>query len=356
MSSFVRSRFPSALISIGAGLISAYAAQAEVPRVATDIAPVHALVARVMEGVGEPGLIVQPGASPHEYALRPSEAGRLQSADLVFWIGPELTPWLKPAIATLAPKAGVVGLLAAQGTLTHETREEVQFSLRAGAEADAHDHDHDHEHEHEHEHDHSTDHDKDDGHDHDADHGHGKEHGHDDGHGHDHAGADPHAWLSPRNALVWVDLIATELAAADPANAQTYRANAAAARAELAALVAEISAQLQPLQGRRFVVFHDAYQYFEVDFDFPAAGAIALSEAREPSPARIAEIRRIIADEGIDCVLSEPQFNAGLVATVMEGTAARTAVLDPLGADLAPGPALYPTMMRNLAAALRSCL
>ena len=110
------------------------------------------------------------------------------------------------------------------------------------------------------------------------------------------------------------------------------------------------------MRGAQFVVFHDAYQYFESDFDFPAAGAISLSDASDPSPARIGEIRTRIANEGIDCVLAEPQFNAGLIATVMDGTQAATGVMDPLGSDLEVGPALYPQMIRNLAVTLTGCL
>ena len=98
------------------------------------------------------------------------------------------------------------------------------------------------------------------------------------------------------------------------------------------------------------------YQYFEVAFDFPASGAISVSDASDPSPARIAEIQARIADEGVDCVLAEPQFNPGLVETVLNGTQANTGVMDPLGLDLEPGPALYPQLIRNLADTLVDCL
>lgn len=122
------------------------------------------------------------------------------------------------------------------------------------------------------------------------------------------------------------------------------------------ALSAEIAETLAPSKGGSFVVFHDAYQYFENDFDFPASGAISISDASDPSPARIAEIQGRIKEEGIDCVLSEPQFNPGLIATVMEGSEANTAVIDPLGAELEPGAALYPQLLRNMANTLAECL
>lgn len=289
---------------------------AEVPRVAVDIAPVHSLVARVMDGVGTPDLIVQPGGSPHEYSLRPSEAAALQEADLVFWISPALTPWLDDAIETLAPDASVTELLEADGTIELETRENALF--------EAHKHEED-------------DHDGEDGED-------------------EHGAHDPHAWLSPENAATWLNVIAGQLSAADPENAGAYFANAAAGATEITTLTADVNAQLQPARGGNFIVFHDAYQYFEDAFEFPASGAISISDATDPSPARIAEIRERIATEGIDCVLAEPQFNPSLVATVLEGTEGKTGVLDPLGSDLELGLGLYPQLIRNLAATLVGCL
>ena len=302
-------------------------ARAEVPAVAADIAPVHALVARVMEGVGTPALIVTPGGSPHEYSLRPSEASALQEADLVVWMGHALTPWLDGAIDTLAGDATLLTLMEAEGTLELPVRENALF--------EAHDHD---------DHEEADDHEADD-HDHED---------HDDHHG---DGAhDPHAWLSPDNAALWMDLIAAELAIADPENAALYQANAQAGRAELEIVKAEIAALLEPVRGQGFIVFHDAYQYFETAFDFPAAGAISLSDATDPSPARITAIQARVAAQGVTCILSEPQFNPGIVAAVMDGSDAQTAILDPLGSDLEPGAALYPALLRNLAGTLADCL
>ncbi|GGX66112.1 hypothetical protein GCM10007385_39150 [Tateyamaria omphalii] len=151
-------------------------------------------------------------------------------------------------------------------------------------------------------------------------------------------------------------MIAAQLSSADPDNAGAYFANAAAAREELAALSADVNATLDPVRGGSFVVFHDAYQYFENDFDFPASGAISIADASDPSPARIAEIQGRIRDEAVDCVLAEPQFNPGLVATVLEGTEANTSVIDPLGAELEIGPKLYPQLIRNMANTLAECL
>jgi len=180
-----------------------------------------------------------------------------------------------------------------------------------------------------------------------------EEAGHDE---HEHGNHDPHAWLSPQNAMTWMNVIAGQLSAADPDNAGAYFANAAVGRAEIKVLIGEVTAMLEPVRDGRFIVFHDAYQYFETDFNFPASGAISISDASDPSPARIAEIQDRIAEQGIDCVLAEPQFNLGLVATVLEESHAQTGILDPLGSNLKPGSALYPQLIRNLSTALAGCM
>ncbi|MCF3973860.1 zinc ABC transporter substrate-binding protein [Paracoccus salsus] len=315
-------------------------ASADVPNVAADIAPLHSLVARVMQGVGEPSLIVAPGGSPHEYSLRPSEATALQEADLVFWVSPELTPWLEGAIATLASDATVTELLDVDGTMGIPFREGPLF------EAHGHGNEDDGEQDHE-------DHAEGDQHEHDNHEAHADADRHE---GRDHGEHDPHAWLSPDNGAVWLNAIAAQLSAADPDNAGAYFANAAAGREELATLSAEINGILEPVRGRNFIVFHDAYHYFETAFDFPASGAISVSDASDPSPARIAEIQARVAEQDVTCVLSEPQFDPGMVAAVMDGSEANTGVLDPLGSDLEPGPDLYGNVLRNLATALADCL
>ena len=339
-------------------------AHADTPQVAVDIAPVHSLVARVMEGVAVPDLIIQPGASPHEYSLRPSEAAALQASDLVFWVGPGLTPWLADTIETLAQEASVTALSKLDGTVKLEFRESAVFEVHDRDDHSGHDdhadHDADDDHADHDDHDDHADHDEHADHaDHDehADHAEHDDHngtaGHDE---HDHGAYDPHTWLSPKNAMTWLNAIAGQLSAVDPDNAGAYFANAAAGRAEIEVLMGDVTAILDPLRNGRFIVFHDAYQYFEQDFNFPASGALSISDASDPSPARIAEIRDRIAEQGIDCVLAEPQFNPGLIATVLDGTDAQTGILDPIGSDLEPGSALYPDMIRNLAKALASCM
>ncbi|MFB9149713.1 zinc ABC transporter substrate-binding protein [Roseovarius ramblicola] len=321
------------LVSLGLALGCAAPGLAA-PQVATDIAPVHALVARVMDGVGEPALIVPPGASPHGYSMRPSEAAALDRAGVVFWMGEGLTPWLAGPVATLAGDAHVVGLLGAGDSVVMAFREGVTFAAR---EQDGHDgsgHDgHD-----------------EDGHDEDG-HGH-DDHAHDD---HAHDGTDPHAWLDPANARAWLGVIAAELAEHDPANAARYRANAAAAREDLVTLEAEISARLAPLRDTPYLVYHDAYQYFEARFGLAPEGALALGDAADPGPARIAALRDAAREAGVVCVFGEPQFNGDRIAAIFGGSVGH-GVLDPLGSRHAPGAALYPALLGDMAEALAECL
>ena len=297
-------------------------ALADVPNVVVDIAPVHSLVARVMQDVGAPDLIIRSGASPHDYRLRPSEAKALQDANLVIWMGKELTPWMEDAVKTLSTEAAILTLLEKDETALLEFRESVLFE----------EHDHD---------DHS-----------DKEHAETEDQDHDE---HAHGAHDPHAWLSPENAKIWLNLIAAQLSTADPDNASTYFVNAAAAMTEIDTLMADVSTMLDPLRGNSFIVFHDAYQYFETVFEFPASGAISLGDATDPSPARIARVQDRIQEQKVQCVLAEPQFKKGLVVTVLEGTDAKTSIIDPLGVALEPGPALYPQLIRNMAKTLVDC-
>ena len=316
-------------------------ALADVPNVAVDIAPVHSLVARVMQDVGAPDLIIRSGASPHDYRLRPSEAKALQDANLVIWMGKELTPWMEDAVKTLSTEAAILTLLEKDETTLLEFRESVLFE----------EHDHDDHSDKDHAETEDQDHDDHDNHS-DEDHAETKDQDHDE---HAHGAHDPHAWLSPENAKIWLNLIAAQLSTADPDNASTYFVNAAAAVTEIDTLMADVSTMLDPIRGNSFIVFHDAYQYFETVFEFPASGAISLGDATDPSPARIARVQDRIQEQKIQCVLAEPQFKKGLVVTVLEGTDAKTSIIDPLGDALEPGPALYPQLIRNMAKTLVDC-
>lgn len=368
---------------VAASLLACFlgsAAMADVPRVAVDIAPVHALVAGVMGDLGRPDLVLPQSASPHNHALRPSEARALQEADLVVWVGESLTPWLARPLETLSGEARTLELMAIDGVSLLETRQSAVFGTdhahgagehahgdEAHGEDLAHDgdshqevHAHDEE-SHGEEHAHEQDlHGEDHAHEAqagDGEHAEGAAHVHVDGegHDHDHGAFDPHLWLDPANARAAVAAVSAALSDLDPENADAYASNAEALTDRLSALEAELDAVIAPARGVPFVVFHDAYAYFEAAFGLDAAGAIAMSDARMPSAARLAELRDEMAAAGIDCVAAEPQFDPGLVEAVAEGAGVRVIELDPIGVTLDPGPGLYAAMMRGLADAFSRC-
>ncbi|SMP01678.1 zinc ABC transporter substrate-binding protein [Shimia sagamensis] len=346
----------------------ALSAQADVPKVVTDIAPIQALVAKVMEGVGTSKQLLPANVSPHDYAMRPSEARALQNADLVIWVGAELTPTLEDSIESLAGKAQALELLHLNGTRELEFRESETFIEMSLGGEDAHDHGG-------HDEDHHDDHDKHDDHDDHEEHGeheahaeneddhegHAAEDEHHDEHdthashdGHSHEGVDPHAWLDPENARFWANAIALKLSELDPDNAAAYRANAADLDAELAALTMSISEQLTPLSGRGFVVFHDAYQYFETRFDLAASGAFLNGDGASPSAARLKAIQVALKENNITCVFTEPQFNHDIVAAISDGLDLHSEELDPTGAKQnAPN---YPDLIQTLANQFEACL
>ena len=165
-----------------------------------------------------------------------------------------------------------------------------------------------------------------------------------------------HIWLDPSNATAIVTRMVEVLSEVDPANAPRYQANGDAVKTRLTALNSGIDGKLQPVKTTPYVVFHDAYQYFDNRYGLSPAGSITVDPDRKPSAQRLYNIRKKILDSGAVCVFSEPQFEPGVVTTVIEGTEARTGVLDPLGADLPPGPDAYFALLNNLATGLRTCL
>ena len=309
-------------------LASTAPALAEVPRVVTDLPPVHSLVAQVMGDLGAPTLLLEKGANAHAFQMRPSQAAGLQEADLVVWIGPEMTPWLDRALAGISG-AKELRLLSAEGTFRQE------FGT-TGPDQKAHDHA-------------ALGAEDDDAPKADED------HGADEPDAHDHSGTDPHAWLDPANAAHWLGLIAADLSALDPENAAVYAANAATAQAGMAAMDAEIAASLAPMQGKALVVYHNAYGYFAGHYGLTIAASLAEGDAAGPGAQHIAEIETLL-NAGPVCLFAEANHDPKLVTQLAEATGLVSAgTLDPEGAQFAPGPDLYGQLMRELAKTIATC-
>lgn len=320
--------------ALGLALAVVTAARADdTDRVIATIAPVHSLVAAVMGETGTPRLLVDPGASPHVYQLKPSARQSLQRANIVFYIGDGYETFLRKTLRQLPPQVRVVALSASPGMTLLEHRTGGGWEPHVHA---AHTHAATHDHHHHDHHDHSA-----------ADSADKTHHA-----AHD----DLHLWLSPANAVVMTKAIANVLAEVYPEHAAAYAANAAAATARLRALDARLRQQLEPLRDAPFIIFHDAYQYFERDYGLKAVGSVTLQPGKDISARRLREIRARIAETGARCVFREPQFDDRMVATVTEGTGARSGLLDPLGANLTPGPDQYAQLLRQLADAVQACL
>jgi zinc transport system substrate-binding protein len=309
-------------------------------KVVTSIKPVHSLVSGVMVGVGLPSLIIDGSGSPHTYSLKPSQAQQLQDAKLVFWMGDELETFLEGPIENIAESATTIRLIDAHGLK--------KIKFREGGTFDDHGHDDQDEHDHEKHDEHDDEKHAKKEHDDHGDHGDHDEHGHGE--------FDPHVWLDPINAKAIVHEIEEALVKADPTHKSTYEANAQEMMEKLDSLVVELSNELEPVHEKGFIVFHDAYQYFEQRFDVAAIGSITVSPEVMPGAERVSELREKILELNATCVFSEPQFEPKLIETLVEGTGARTGVLDPLGASLNKGPDLYFQLIRNMASSLKKCL
>jgi zinc transport system substrate-binding protein len=313
------------------------AAADEAPAVVVSIKPVHSLVAGVMAGVGEPVLLVQGAGSEHSYSLRPSQARALDQAEVVFWMGESMETFLIKPLQALSGNAKVVALWQTPGLTLLPTRE--------GGMWEEHEHGDEHAEAHEAEGEHAEAHEEEGGHaeaDHEGEHAHGE--------------TDMHVWLDPGNAKVLLAAIATTLSDADPANASTYQTNAARLDQRLDELDRSLQGKLAAVADRPYVVFHDAYQYFEHRYGVRAVGAITINPTVRPGAQRLGQIRERLEHLDAACVFAEPQFEPALVDTLIEGTSAGKGVLDPLGAALEEGPDQYFGLMNGLADSLVACL
>ncbi len=276
--------------------------------VVVSIKPIHSLVAALMHGAGTPHLIVGGNGSPHVTAMKPSDARALEKADLVFWVGPGMETFLKEPLRNIANRAVIIALAETAGLERLAYRKGGPWeSLDKQPVLDRH-------------------------------------------------GFDLHLWLDPTNAQLMAGEIVNALAGRDPARRALYEANGRALRSKLAELTTELNAELAAVKHRPFIVFHDAYQYFERRFGLTAAGSMTVSPERQPGARRLARIRDKIRSLGATCVFAEPQFPPRLLQAAVAGTIANVGTLDPLGADLEAGPELYFTLMRRNAGALRDCL
>ena len=310
-------------------------------KVVASIKPIHSLVSYVMDGVGKPDVIVDGYNSPHGFSLKPSHAKMIENADLIIWVGEDLEAFLEKPLNTISKKAVNIEIMDLSGIKKLKFREKNIF--------EGHD-DHGHGHKEKKHDDHGHGH-KEKKHD---DHGH-KEAKHDD-HGHDkhaHGEHDPHVWLDPMNAKVIIKEIENQLVKLDPDNSSKYKANSKKAQSELDNLTKNIKSDLKG--NLRFVVFHDAYQYFENRFGIKVLGALTVNPDVLPGAEQLSEIREVIEHEKVNCLFSEPQFNPAIIKSIAKDTKIKTGVLDPLGATLEKGKGMYSELLQSMYASFKGC-
>ena len=306
---FIRLTVVTIFIIAGAALPASAA-----PKVVASILPIHSLASSLMEGVGKPTLLIPSNISPHRFALKPSQRKAIADADLVFWIGHGIEGRVSKLISTKGTSA--LALIKSAGVQI--------LKARSGGVWGSHD-----------------------GHDHHDHHGHGE---------HADSTKDMHIWLDPANARLMVQAMVEALIKADKNNQSRYEANGKKLLAQLKKLEGEMLRTLAPVRNKPFIVFHDAFQYFEKRFGLNGAGALMVHSGHPPSAKRLFEVRKKILQAGVSCVFREPQFDGRLAESVVRGTSAKVGILDPLGSDIAPGPTGYSQLMRNAAKNLSNCL
>ena len=313
------------VVAVACALASAQSVLAAGPDVVVTLKPVHSLVAAVMDGVGTPHLLIDGAASPHNYAMKPSEVRRLNAASVVVRVSERLEAFLAKPLSLVAKRTRIVTLDQVPGLTLHK--------VRVGGDFEPHRHEH------------GTD---------------RRVSKHSHGHGHGHKGeaqqADGHLWLDPRNARIIALHMGEILAAAMPDDAARLRANAKSTADRLAALDRSLAADLAPVADKPFLVFHDAYQYFERRYELAGAGSVTVNPEVPPSARRLSQLRERLDRARIVCVFAEPQFAPRAVETIIEGTRVRRASLDPLGAALPAGPDHYFNMMEALSRDPKACL
>ncbi|AKK01577.1 ABC transporter substrate-binding protein [Pseudomonas chlororaphis] len=303
------SRFFLLFVAFFANFLLIAPAQAEV-KVLTSIKPLQLIAAAVQDGLGVPEVLLPPGASPHHYALRPSDVRKVQSVDLLYWIGPDMEGFLPRVLnGRTAPSVALQDLPG--------------LKLRHFAE-DSHSH---------------TD---EDGDEHDHDHRPGT--------------IDAHLWLSPLNARVIAAKMAADLSAADPANASRYQSNLAGFNQRLDALDTRLKGRLAGVAGKPYFVFHEAFDYFEDHYGLKHAGVFAVAAEVQPGAQHVAAMRTRLQAVGKTCVFSEPPLRPRLAETLVAGLPVKLAELDALGGYTPATAQGYEQLLEKLGNDLAGCL
>ncbi len=327
----------NAVLATGALLASLATMSTACAAVVTSVRPLAFIAAAIADGVTPTEVLLPDGASPHDYALRPSDVQRLKSAQLVIWVGPEMEAFLSKALQPL-PAERQIALSqqpAIRTLLLQESHPE-----HAAAENDAH-HDADHDNHASHEHDHSNE---------------PENHQDRDDDGHHHGEFNMHIWLSPEMVQASAIAIHAKLVELMPQNKDKLDANLRKFTEKLAQTDKNIVNMLTPVRGKGYFVFHDAYGYFEQHYGLTPLGHFTINPAIAPGAQRLNQIRTQLVEHKAVCVFAEPQFRPAVINAVAKGTDVRIGVLDPLGSDIALDQDSYMRFLSQLSEQYLSCL
>jgi zinc transport system substrate-binding protein len=349
----------------------------ETKGIITTIKPINALVSAVVGNTGKTISIIPADISPHEFKLKPSDAKILQDGNIIFYVSNHLESSITKFFENLPKNIKIINLIEETGIEhlairdneawerhDHHGHEEHNDHEKNAKKHDDHDDhekhakkhdDHDDHEKHAKKHDDHDDHEKDakKHDDHDDHEKHAKKHDdHDDHEKED----DVHIWLSPDNAIKIVKKVNKELNLLFPENAKIYNENSTKMINKISILKSELKKELSTIKDKPYIVFHDAYQYFEKDFGLNAVGSIALEDDVASSPKQISYIKNKIVNSNVSCVFQEPQFDSKLVKTVVEDTNAKVGTLDPLGVNIVGDEDFYLQLLRNMSKSLKKCL
>ncbi len=337
-----------------AALALSGSAMADDFKVVTTIKPLNLIVSELVQGAATSDAILPPGASPHDYALRPSDVKKLNDADLVIWVGPQLETFLTKLMAT-NPNSFALTKQAGIDFLNYGAKPSDDHGDHAGHD----DHDGHGDHAGHDDHDDHGDHGDHDGHDAHDDHGdHAGHDAHDDhaGHHHNHSGLNPHFWMGPKQTIEAANVITEALIKHDPLHKTVYLDNLSAFTTEVNQAVSELNAELKPVSNKGYFVFHDGYGYFEHQFGLNNLGHFTVEPDRKPGAKTLIAIRESLKDKQAYCVFSEPQFSPAVVDSVTKGTEVNIGTLDPMATNVEVGKGGYVRFIKELGQSFTKCL
>ncbi len=311
--------------------------------VVVSIKPLHSMVSAIIGDTGEATLLLDNNTSPHDFQLKPSQLRTMYNSKVIFYIDDKFETFLTGVFESLPERVSKYSVAHVKSLKTYEQRE--------GGAWEGHGHHHGEEGHHEEEKHH-----KEEGHHEEK--GHHDEEKHHEEHGHhkEHDSYDMHVWLDPTNAIKLVHFYTQELSEIFPSNKEIYLKNSKAYIEKITKVDLELKSLLSGLNDKSYIVFHDAYQYFEKAYQLKAVGSITLDPNESPSPKRLLEIRKKIDNSEVLCVFREPQFSDRLVKIVVEGSKAKSGTIDPLGATIEPGEGLYLQLLKNMGLSIKSGL